>query len=287
MAWRRGIALAGLAAASLFLGASSPADWLAPQEPFRIADNLYYVGSADVGVYLIKTPKGLIVLDGGYGPWGPVVLDHIRKLGFDPKDIKVLLNSHAHADHAGGLAALKAAAPGAKLYAAPRDAPLLENGGHDDPALGNALTFDPVHVDHLLKDGETVSLGGAAMTAHFTPGHTRGCTTWTLPVTVDGKARTALFACSFSVLPMMRLAGPQATWPGIAGDYEGTFRTLRALPCDIFLGAHAGFFGMAGKRAKQTADPKGPNPFYDPAGCKAYIDAGEKTFRTRLAADSK
>ncbi|MDB5429447.1 MAG: beta-lactamase-like protein [Caulobacter sp.] len=264
--------------------ASFDATWGIPQEPFRIADNLYYVGDQDLAVYLIVTPQGLIVLDGGYGKTGPQVLANIRKLGFNPARIKILLNSHAHADHAGGLAAIKAAS-GAALFASARDKPYLENGGHDDPVLGNALLFAPVKVDHVLRDGEQVSLGGVSLTAHLTPGHTPGCTSWSMAVKVDGKTRQALFICSLTVLPMAHLSGPKASWPGVAGDFEQTYKVLHALPCELFFGSHGGFYGMQGKRAALAANPKAANPFIDPAGCKAYIDRGEASFRARLAAE--
>lgn len=295
MSTRRGSITFGLAAAFLLTFSALPfgpsvqaaafdATWGIPQEPFRIADNLYYVGDQDLAVYLIVTPKGLIVLDGGYVKTGPQVLANIRKLGFDPANIKILLNSHAHTDHAGGLAALKAAS-GAALFASARDKPYLESGGHDDPVLANLALFPAVKVDRLVTDGQKVSLGGVTLTAHLTPGHTPGCTTWSMPVKADGRLRQALFICSVTVLPMTHLSGPKASWPGIAGDFDHSFKVLHALPCDVFLASHGGFYGMQAKRAALAANPKGPNPFIDPAGCKAYLDRGEATFRARLAAE--
>jgi metallo-beta-lactamase class B len=293
---RRGLAIRGFAAAFPLLIAgvlAGPAvraaiplkaEWVAPQEPFRIADNLYYVGSQDLAVYLIVTRDGLIVIDGGLEQTGRQAIASIRKLGFDPAKIRILVNSHAHIDHAAGLAGLKALS-GAALYASPRDKPFLESGGHGDPVLGDAALFPPVKVDHVLADGQTVSLGGVSLTAHFTPGHTPGCTSWSMPLKVDGVTRQALFICSLTVLPGVHLAGPKGAWPGIAGDFKHTFKGLHALPCDVFLASHGGFYDMLGKRAKQVAHPEAANPFYDPAGCKAYIDRGETIFRQRLAAD--
>jgi metallo-beta-lactamase class B len=251
-----------------------------PVAPFKIADNLYYVGAADISSFLIATPAGLIVIDGGYAETAPQILANIRTLGFDPKQVKILLNSHAHYDHAEGLAALKRAT-GARLLASRADAPRLEDGGRGDPAgVGD---FEPVKVDGLLKDGQVVELGGVKLTARLTPGHTRGCTSWQIPVRVDGRVRQALSVCSTTVHPLYRLTGPKATYVGQMKDYETTFAKLRVLPCDIFLGAHGNIFNLAAKRGAMR--PDAPNPFLDEAGCRAYVDASEKAYRARLAAE--
>lgn len=275
----------GLAA----LGAARAADtpppptpgWTAPYKPFKITDGLYYVGSADLAAYLVTGKGGHILLDGGVAQNVPMELANIKALGFEPKDVKVLLNSHSHLDHAGVLAGLKQAT-GARLYASPEDAAVIERGGKGDFAFGDSAAYPPAKVDRLLKDGETVTVGGASLTAHFTPGHTKGCTSWTGRFMVDGKPRQALFICSVSVLPQFRMQG-DPKYPNQVADFEKTFATLKALPCELFFGAHGGFYDMAAKRARQDAG--GPNPFIDPAGCKAYLDKGEAEFRRRLAAD--
>jgi metallo-beta-lactamase class B len=250
-----------------------------PQAPFRIADNVYYVGMSDVTSFLVVTRDGAILLDGGFDTSAPAILEHIKALGFDPKTVKFLLNSHAHLDHAGGLAALKAAT-GAVMVASAPDAPVLEAGGANDFAL--KLPFPPVKVDRIVKDGEAVTLGGVSITAHITAGHTKGCTTWTLPVTIDGKPQNALFLCSLSVLPVYRLIG-DPNYPGQAADYEKSFATLKTLPCDVFLASHGGFFDMKGKLAKLQAGAK-PNPFVDPQGCRTFFAKAEAAFDQRLAA---
>ena len=267
------------AAAVMFAGAAMAATHAGndPVEPFKIADNLYYVGSSDIGIYLVKTPAGFILLDGGYDDTAPQVLANIRKLGFDPKQVKILINSHAHLDHAGGLAEIKRVT-GAKLLSSRADAPSLEDGGKSDPA--HLTGFPPVKVDGFVTDGQQVELGGVHITAHLTPGHTRGCTSWTLPVQVETKTLQALFVCSMSVLPQYRLV-KNPTYPNIAADYESTFAELKRLPCDIFLGSHGQFYHLTEKRAAM-AKP-GPNPFVDPAGCKAFIAEFEASFRKRLA----
>jgi metallo-beta-lactamase class B len=250
------------------------------QAPFKIADNLYYVGMSDVTSYLIVTPKGDILIDGAFEQSAPAILAHVRALGFDPKAIKILLNSHAHTDHAGGLAAIKAAT-GAQFVASAPDAPELAAGGHDDFALRDTALFPAVRADRIIHDGDTVSLGGTTLTAHITAGHTKGCTTWTLPLTVDGRPQTALFLCSLSVLDSFRLVD-NPRYPAQAADFAKSFGALKTLKCDVFLGAHGQFFGLKEKAAALAAGAK-PNPFVDPQGCRAYVAKAEAAFDKRLA----
>ena len=193
--------------------------------------------------------------------------------------MKILLSSHAHYDHAGGLAELKRAT-GATFYASAGDAPVLESGGHGDPSFVHAVTFPPVKPDRLLRDGSGVMLGGMALTAHVTAGHTKGCTTWTTMVNDGGKSYHVVFVCSTSVLPGIKLLGNQS-YPKIASDYENTFRILHSLPCDVFLASHGSFFDLTDKRNALLRGRK-PNPFIDPAGYRAYVDRSEAVFRAEL-----
>lgn len=249
--------------------------------PFRIADGLYYIGAADYAAYMLTTKAGLIVIDGGDAITGRQAVANIRTLGFDPKDIKVLVNSHQHFDHAAGLAELKKAAPGAKLYVSAPDAPIIEAGGKGDPYLkGPEWEYEATKVDVILKDGQKVSLGGVTLTAHVTPGHTKGCTTWTFPVTVAGKVRQALVHCSSSVLPGYRLVAPE-TYPGMAADYEKSHRFWLNAPCEVFLASHTRFFGLKAKHEALKAGKA--DAFVDPQGCKAYYQASYKSFRDTLA----
>ena len=274
---------AALTAAPAAGATYSDPSWTAPIEPFRIADNLYYVGSADLASYLIVTPGGLMVIDGGVAENAPMVLDHIRKLGFDPRQVKILVNSHAHLDHAGGLAGLKRAT-GAKLIASAADAPVLESGGDKDFFYGgHGPLFPKVQVDRLIGDGGQVSLGGVTLTAHLTPGHTKGCTTWSLPVKVDGQVRQALFICSLSVLPGYRLTG-DPRYPRMGADYAHSIAVLRAQPCDVFLASHGSFYDLLAKRRTMVEHPSAPNPFVDPQGCKALVDEADANLRRRLLA---
>jgi len=248
--------------------------------PFKIGEGLYYVGSFDYAAYLIATKAGLIVLDGGDAETGKQIVGNIRTLGFDPANVKILLNTHQHFDHAAGLAAVKKAAPGARLYASAADGPIIAAGGRGDPFLkGDRFYYEAVKPDVVLKDGQKVSLGGWTLTAHVTGGHTKGCTTWTFPVTVAGQVRQAHVHCSSSVLPGYKL-GKVETYPGQTADYEKSFATWKSLPCDVFLGSHASFFDMAAK--KKALDAGKADAFVDPAGCKAFYARQEAAFRAEL-----
>lgn len=251
-----------------------------PTEPFKIGENLYYVGASDITSFLFVTKDGMILLDGGYDTTAPQILTNIRKLGFDPRRVKILISSHGHLDHAGGFAQLKREM-GAQLYASQLDGALMARGGKGDFGLKDAAPYPPVTPDRTVVDGQTVSLGGWTLTAHLTPGHTRGCTTWTFPITIGGKVRQALALCSNSVLSMYRLDAAHESYPGIAADYEKSYATWRKLPCEVFLGSHGMFFGLKEKRAALEAGKA--DAFVDPAGCKAYFDKGYAAFRTELA----
>ncbi|WP_165830548.1 subclass B3 metallo-beta-lactamase [Phenylobacterium soli] len=249
-----------------------------PVAPFKIGEGLYYVGASDITAFLLKTRDGLVLIDGGYPSTAPQILANIRTLGFGPRQVKVLLSTHAHIDHAGGLAQLKRET-GAVLYASKLDGALMARGGKGDFGLGDAAAYPPVTPDRTLADGQKVSLGGWTLTAHITPGHTRGCTTWTFPVTVAGQTRQAMVLCSNSVLPMYRLAGKES-YPGIAADYRRSYATWRSLPCDVFLASHGMFFNLKAKRAALEAGQA--DAFVDPAGCKAYFEKGEAAFDAEL-----
>lgn len=255
-----------------------------PTRPFAIADGVWWVGASDVASYLIQTNKGLILIDGGYESTAPQILDNIRRLGFDPKSqVKIILNTHAHLDHAGGIAALKAAT-GAKVLASAEDGKLMARGGKGDFFLGDRYPYPPVKPDGTIRDGQKVKLGERTLTAHITPGHTRGCTTWTFPVTLEhgaNKLQTlpAMILCSNSVLPGYRLTG-QESYPGIAADYEKSYRFWRSAPCQVFLGSHGQFFRMA---EKQKAIIMDGSPWVDPEGCRAYFERGYAAFKAELS----
>jgi metallo-beta-lactamase class B len=258
--------------------------WNQPIEPFKIAGNLYYVGASDITSFLITTPQGHILIDGGFVETVPLIRASVKKLGFRLEDVKFLLNNHAHFDHAAGLAELKKLS-GAQLVVSAEDAPLLAAGGHGDFRFGDTMTFPPVQADRMVKEGDTVTLGGTTLIAHVTPGHTKGCTTWTMKVQEGGKTLDVVFAGSVSVNPGVTLA-VNPKYPAIADDYARSFRVLKALPCDIFLSSHGSFFDLAGK-AERLRKGESPNPFIDPQGYRAYLARMEERFRTQLAEERK
>ena len=257
--------------------------WNQPVKPFRIAGNLYYVGASDVTSYLIVTPQGHILLDSGLVETVPQIQQNVVQLGFRLEDVKVLINSHAHYDHAGGLALLKRLT-GAKLMASEADAALLAAGGKGDPNFGDRLAYEPVTADRILHDGDKVELGGVTMVARMTPGHTKGNTTWTMTVNDGGKRYNVVFAGSTST-PGYKLVD-NSNYPGIVADYQRTFQILKSLPCDIFLGPHGNFFDLT-RKSKLLEQGKKPNPFIDPQGYKRYIEDTEKAFQKELERQRK
>ncbi len=276
--------------AAAFLGAWSMAGAadLAPQfaamnqpvVPFRVTDDIYYVGASDVTSFLIVTDTGLILTDGGFESTAPQIEANIKTLGFDIAKVKVLMNSHAHFDHAGGLAELKRAS-GARMLASKADTPVLESGGADDFVdLGPGSRFPAVKVDATLIDGQTLRLGNAALTIHLTPGHTRGCTSWTMTTHIGGVPHQVLYICSLTVLPLYSLV-KKPSYPGIADDFAHSIATLKSLPCEILLSSHGSFFGLTEKRAKLDAGDK--NAFVSPATCKTYLDTAEQRYKAALA----
>jgi metallo-beta-lactamase class B len=251
-----------------------------PQIPFRIAGDVYYVGASDVTSFLIVTHQGMILLDGGYAETAPIIEKNIAALGFKLTDVKILLNGHAHPDHAGGLAKLKADS-GAKFEAMAQEVQPLENAGQGTFYRGDRQLFDSVKVDRVLHDGDTVSLGQVTLTAHLTAGHTPGCTSWSMQVMDGGKPHAALFICQLS-LPDKLLGNP--LYPDAAKDYAHSFQVLQALPCDVFLAEHGSSFDLQGKYARLRAHPEA-DPFMDPAGCKAYLGQSRQAFEAQLASE--
>jgi metallo-beta-lactamase class B len=269
-----------LAVAASAFGQSNP-DWTEPFSPFHIAGNLYYVGSKGLANYLVTTPHGNILINSDLEANVPMIEASIEKLGFKFKDTRILLISHAHWDHDAGSAMIKELT-GAKYMVMDADVPVVESGGKTDFEYGNspAFLYRPTKVDHVLHDGEEVRLGGAVLVAHLTPGHTKGCTTWTMEVTERGKTYKVVILGSPNVNPGYRLVNNTA-YPQIAEDYERMWRVLKSLPCDIFLGAHGNYFGLEEKYA--LVKDGSANPFVDPSGYKKYIAQKEQDFRTELA----
>jgi len=285
----RAVAASALVAAAAVIGGCGRAQAQGidnlPAQPYRIADNLYYVGASDIASYLVTTPAGHVLIDAGYAETVPIITRNIVALGFKVEDVKILLNTQAHFDHSAGFARMKELTH-AQLMVHERDAPLIESGGRGDYLFGDSQPFPPATVDRRLKDGDEVRLGGIVLTAHLTPGHTKGCTTWTLDVRDRGRTYHAVIVGGTSINPGTKVSG-MPTYPEITRDFSYTWEFLSALPCDIFLGAHRGYYGGAVKADKLRADPDGPNPFVDPDGFKAFVAAAQKRFQNQLAAERK
>ena len=250
-------------------------------EPFQIAGNFYYVGANDIASFLVTGPEGHVLIDGGYPGTSKLILASIRELGFDIRDVEVLLNSEPHYDHAGGLAELQDSS-GARLWASDASATAMSAGGYDRElpfpmrlvswAVTRVLPYRAPRVDRRLNDGDTIRVGTTAITAHVTGGHTRGCTTFSFAVRDSGRELEVVSACSLVVI--------QGTgYPGQHADFGRTFRVLRSLPADIWVTSHARLFGRYRKFTARATARNPADPFIDPEGYRAYIDSGEARFR--------
>ena len=253
------------------------AEWNVPQKPFHVIGNIYYVGMAGVSAFLIVTPEGDILTDGGLPESAPFIEKNIQALGFKLSDVKYLLNSHAHFDHSGGLAKLKADT-GAKFIASTGDAPFLESG-HIPYGPSSLIDTTPIKVDRKVKDGDRISLGGVTLTANVMPGHTKGCTTWTMPLTEAGVTYMVMFFCSISVAGNP-IAGKLA-YPTIVSDYRASFARLKKMDADIFLAPHGVQFHMAEKLAR--VKPGAPKPFIDAKELPDMVQKAEAAFDKDLA----
>jgi metallo-beta-lactamase class B len=260
--------------ALLLCAALRPAqsDWDEPFPPHRIADNLYYVGSKGLSSYLVATPGGHILINSSFDRTVPLIRASIEQLGYKFSDVKILLGSHAHSDHMEGNALVKKLS-GAQVYVMEGDEKVIASGG-EGQYLYNAK-WAPCKVDRVLHDGDKVTLGGLALTARRTPGHTRGCTTWTLDVRDNGKTYQAVIVGSPNVNSGYQLVN-NAGYPEIAKDFAETFRVLKSLRGDIFLGAHGSYYGLDTKYPKLK--PGAANPFIDPQGYRAYITGREQHY---------
>jgi metallo-beta-lactamase class B len=255
--------------------------WTEPFPPFHIAGNLYYVGSEGLASYLITTPQGHILINSDLEASVPLIRASVERLGFKFGDIRILLISHAHWDHDAGSARIKQIT-GARYLVMDADVPVVESGGKADFQYGGrpASLYPPATVDRVLHDGDEVKLGDAELVAHLTPGHTKGCTTWTMKVTEAGKVYDAVIIGGPNVSDGYQLVG-NALYPGIAEDYERTFRVLKSLPADYFLGAHPDYFDMQAKYA--LLKNGSASPFIDPDGYRRFVAEREQAFRAEMA----
>jgi metallo-beta-lactamase class B len=252
----------------------SPGDQEAQFPPHKIIGNIYYVGTTSLASFLVVTPQGNILINSTYERSVPVIQKSVEQLGFKFADTKILLGSHAHGDHMEGDALVKQLT-GAQVMAMAEDVPALENmkpGGKPHP------------IDKVLHDGEEVKFGGMTLVAHLTPGHTRGCTTWTMKVRDGGKTYDVVIIGSLGVNPGVKLVG-NSDVPGIVDEFTRAFRVSRSLPCDVPLGSHPGMYNMRGKYAKLASS--GPNPYIDPGGYKTELAIDEAMFHAVLAEQQK
>jgi metallo-beta-lactamase class B len=254
--------------------------WTRPFPPFRIAGNLYYVGSEDLASYLIVTPKGNILINSSLEASVPLIKSSVEALGFKFSDTGILLISHAHFDHCAGSAKVKKLT-GARYFVMDADVPVVESGGKADFQYGAdpTMQFPPAKVDRVLHDGDTVRLGGVVLTAHKTAGHTKGTTTWTLDEIESGRTLHVVIVGSPNVNPGYKLVGNKV-YPQIADDYKHGFQVLKALPCDVFLGAHGSYYGLVQKYARWKRGDH--DAFIDPSGYKSYIADREHAFEAEL-----
>ena len=274
--------------------ADQPPEWTTPIAPFRIAGNLYYVGSQDLASYLVVTPAGNILINSDLESSLPLLEHSVEALGFKFKDTKILLISHAHFDHDAGSAAV-IHRTGAQYMVMDGDVGVVQSGGKTDFAYPDS-PYPAAKVDRVLHDGDEVRLGGSTLVAHKTPGHTRGCTTWTMVVKEGARPLNVVIVGSWYVNPGFRLVDTptqKASYPGIATDYQHTFQVLAGLPCDIFLGAHGAYFDMLGKLERQKTSAATPGAFtpsagaanvwIDPTGYHAALAERQQAFQIELA----
>ncbi len=269
------LSLPAVALTMALLG-QAPADSAFPAH--RVVGNVYYVGSKALASYLITTPDGHFLINSSFEETAPLIRASVESLGFKMQDVKILLASHAHSDHVAGHAAMKELT-GAKVYVMRGDEGVIESGGIGQYLYANSR-WQPCKVDKILEDKEEVKLGGVTLVARRTPGHTRGCTTWTWRVAEGEKTYDVVVIGSPNVNPGYRLVNNK-DYPEIAEDFTTTFKVLKSLPCDIFLGAHGDYYGMPAKydRVKEAQQ----NPFIDPAGYRDYVELKEKAFQKTLA----
>lgn len=260
--------------------------WNAPFPPFRLIGNIHYVGASGISSFLITTPEGHILLDTGFETTVPRIRESVAKLGFKLTDIKIILNSHAHTDHAGGHALMQELT-GARILMSEADAALLASGGTNDftPYSKELIGYRPAKADRILRDGDKVTLGGTTLTCHLTPGHTKGCTTWTMDVVEDGKVQHIVFFGSTSILSGVPLVN-NAQYPAIAADLAASYKKLKSLPCDVFLAPHTGFFNLP-EKAEQLARGQKPNPFIDATAFKKFLTPAEQKFLKQLAEEQQ
>jgi metallo-beta-lactamase class B len=252
--------------------------WEEPDEPVKVIGPLYFVGTKGLGAFLFTTAEGHILMNTGMPSSGPMIVASVRKLGFKPEDIKLMINGHAHMDHAGAFAYLKQQF-GAQLAVMKDDVAAMENGDINDFKYANDFVYPAVKVDRILRDGDTIRMGDVLLTAYHTPGHTRGATTWIANLVVDGKAYVVAFPDGAGFNPGYRVA-KDPSYPGITEDYRRTHHVLEMLKPDIWLAQHNEYYDLAGKR--ERAKTEGVNAWIDPDGYRRFIAGKKRAFEDQV-----
>jgi metallo-beta-lactamase class B len=262
---------------------SFESQYIKPVAPFRILGNLHYVGASGVSAFLLTTPAGHVLLDSGPVQMLPMLERNIEALGFHLADVKLLLNSHAHYDHCGAFAEVRRRT-GARILASEADGEQMKRGGLGDFAYGDDYQYEAFTPDGRVQDGERVELGGVSLVATLTPGHTRGCTTWSTRIEEGGTVRDVVFVCGLVVSPFKLTNNP--VYPAVAEDARRSIARVRALKADVFLAAHGFWFDLTGK-AKRLARGRVPNPFVDPGALGRHLDEVQKDLDEALAAQER
>ena len=264
------LGLALVVSLPVFSQAAAPNGWNDPFPPYKIMDNMYYVGTKELASFLFATPQGLILMNSNYESSVPLIKASVEKLGFKFTDVKVLIAGHAHPDHVEGDALVKELT-GAKVVVGRLDEAATKTfkpGGKEHP------------IDQLIDDGETFTFGGTSLTAHVMPGHTQGCLAWNTNLKENGKTYYAFIECSLNGQFVQSLT----QYPGILDDFRATYKKALTFPVELWVSSHASFYNMAEKYAKlEKRGPNDPNPFVDPEGYKAHVDQYEKSFEAALA----
>jgi metallo-beta-lactamase class B len=264
--------------------ASKTLKWDEPTDPVKIVGPLYFVGTKGLSSWLFITSEGNILLNTGTPNSGPMIVESIRKLGFKPEDIKMIINGHGHSDHAGAFAYMKQLS-GAQLAIMREDVPMIEDGGKSDFHYGKdwqVMGQPPVKVDRVLRDGDTVRLGEVVLTAYHTPGHTKGATTWVTTLVEDGKAYKVVFPDGGGFNPGYKVAQLES-YPGINQDYRNTLHFLESLHPDIWGGHHTEYFDLEGKRKRATTEQV--KAWVDPEGYRRFVATKRRVFEDEVDAE--
>jgi len=256
--------------------------WNRPFQPYRVIGNIYYVGTAEIAQFLIVTSAGNILIDSGFEASVPRLRENIATLGYRYEDTKFLLTSHAHIDHVQAHALVRQQT-GAQVVASVRDAAFVTSGGQGESVFDGVYAWPPCPVDRRVVDGEQLTLGDTTLTAHLTPGHTLGATTWTMQVADAGRTLAVVFFPSANINRGVKLRS-NPRYPQIASDFARSFELWKRLPCDVFLADHGDFYGMKDKYRQLVAGFV-QNPFIDPEGYRRFINEAEQRFREQLASE--